>query len=220
MSQETNNDEQNAANDEPVVEQTTDQSTVDPTRADESTTGSETAEATLDEVNAEIEAELMDEMDAEQKPAQPVSEQLLEQVAKANDQVLRVQAEMQNVRRRAERDVESAHKFALDKFAADLLPVVDNLERALAAIDSEDEGQKSVAEGIELTRKTFMDVLVRFKIEAIDPAGQPFDADLHQAVSMVPNPDLEANTVMDVFQKGYTLNGRLVRPAMVVVSQG
>ena len=220
MSQETNNDEQNAANDEPVVEQTTDQSTVDPTRADESTIGSETAEATLDEVNAEIEAELMDEMDAEQKPAQPVSEQLLEQVAKANDQVLRVQAEMQNVRRRAERDVESAHKFALDKFAADLLPVVDNLERALAAIDSEDEGQKSVAEGIELTLKTFMDVLVRFKIEAIDPAGQPFDADLHQAVSMVPNPDLEANTVMDVFQKGYTLNGRLVRPAMVVVSQG
>tara|TARA_B110000114_G_scaffold24729_1_gene24316 strand:- start:603 stop:1256 length:654 start_codon:yes stop_codon:yes gene_type:complete len=217
VSQETNNDEQNAANDEPVVEQTTDQSTVDPTRADESTTGSETAEATLDEVNAEIEAELMDEMDAEQKPA---SEQLLEQVAKANDQVLRVQAEMQNVRRRAERDVESAHKFALDKFAADLLPVVDNLERALAAIDSEDEGQKSVAEGIELTLKTFMDVLVRFKIEAIDPAGQPFDADLHQAVSMVPNPDLEANTVMDVFQKGYTLNGRLVRPAMVVVSQG
>ena len=220
MSQETNNDEQNAANDEPVVEQTTDQSTVDPSRADESTTGPETAEATLDEVNAEIEAELMDEMDAEQKPAQPVSEQLLEQVAKANDQVLRVQAEMQNVRRRAERDVESAHKFALDKFAADLLPVVDNLERALAAIDNEDEGQKSVAEGIELTLKTFMDVLVRFKIEAIDPAGQPFDADLHQAVSMVPNPDLEANTVMDVFQKGYTLNGRLVRPAMVVVSQG
>lgn len=220
MSQETNNDEQNAANDEPVVDQAIDQSTVDPSRADPSRAGPETAEATLDEVNAEIEAELMDEMDAEQKPAQPVSEQLLEQVAKANDQVLRVQAEMQNVRRRAERDVEGAHKFALDKFAADLLPVVDNLERALAAIDSEDEGQKSVAEGIELTLKTFMDVLVRFKIEAIDPAGQPFDADLHQAVSMVPNPDLEANTVMDVFQKGYTLNGRLVRPAMVVVSQG
>ena len=220
MSQETNNDEQNAANDEPVVGQATDQSTTAQSTVDPSRAGTETAEATLDEVNAEIEAELMDEMDAEQKPAQPVSEQLLEQVAKANDQVLRVQAEMQNVRRRAERDVESAHKFALDKFAADLLPVVDNLERALAAIDSEDEGQKSVAEGIELTLKTFMDVLVRFKIEAIDPAGQPFDADLHQAVSMVPNPDLEANTVMDVFQKGYTLNGRLVRPAMVVVSQG
>ncbi|MDB2533562.1 nucleotide exchange factor GrpE [Porticoccaceae bacterium] len=178
------------------------------------------AEQSKEEVNAEIEAELLDEIEAEQEEQQPVSEQLLEQVAKANDQVLRVQAEMQNVRRRAERDVESAHKFALDKFAADLLPVVDNLERALAAIDTADEGQKSVAEGLELTLKSFVEVLARYKIEAIYPAGQPFDAELHQAVSMVPNPDLEANTVMDVFQKGYTLNGRLVRPAMVVVSQG
>ena len=177
------------------------------------------AEQSKEELNAEIEAELLDEIEAEQEEQQPVSEQLLEQVAKANDQVLRVQAEMQNVRRRAERDVESAHKFALDKFAADLLPVVDNLERALAAIDTADEGQKSVAEGLELTLKSFVEVLARYKIEAIDPAGQPFDAELHQAVSMVPNPDLEANTVMDVFQKGYTLNGRLVRPAMVGGSQ-
>ena len=171
-----------------------------------------------DQVNAEIEAELLDEIEASEEQ-QPVSEQLLEQVASAKDQVLRVQAEMQNVRRRAERDVENAHKYALDKFTADLLPVVDNLERALAAIDAEDEAQKGVSEGLELTLKSFMEVLSRHKIEAIDPAGQPFDADLHQAVSMVPNPDLEPNTVMDVFQKGYTLNGRLVRPAMVVVSQ-
>ena len=204
MSQETNNDEKTAANDEPQT-----------SPVEEST------EATLDEVNAEIEAELMDDMDAEaaEQEQQAETEQLKAQVATANDQVLRVQAEMQNVRRRAERDVESAHKFALDKFAADLLPVVDNLERALAAIDSADEGQKAVAEGLELTLKSFMEVLARHKIEAIDPAGQPFDAELHQAVSMVPNPDLEHNTVMDVFQKGYTLNGRLVRPAMVVVSQ-
>jgi molecular chaperone GrpE len=186
---------------------------------EQTTAEQRTVEQSKDELNAEIEAELLDEIEAEQEE-QPGSEQLLEQVAKANDQVLRVQAEMQNVRRRAERDVESAHKFALDKFAADLLPIVDNLERALAAIDAADEGQKSVAEGLELTLKSFMEVLVRYKIEAIDPAGQPFDAELHQAVSMVPNPDLEANTVMDVFQKGYTLNGRLVRPAMVVVSQG
>ena len=177
------------------------------------------AEPSKEEINAEIEAELLDEMDSAQEQP-PASEELLEQVAKANDQVLRVQAEMQNVRRRAERDVENAHKFALDKFAADLLPVVDNLERALAAIDSSDEGQKAVAEGLELTLKSFIEVLARFKIQAIDPAGQPFDAELHQAVSMVPNPDLEPNTVKDVFQKGYTLNGRLVRPAMVVVSQG
>ena len=204
MSDETNNDENTAANDEPPT-----------------SPAGDNGEAKLDEVNAEIEAELMDEMDAEaaQQEQQSETQQLRAEVATANDQVLRVQAEMQNVRRRAERDVENAHKYALDKFAADLLPVVDNLERALAAIDSADEGQKAVAEGLELTLKSFMEVLVRYKIEAIDPAGQPFDAELHQAVSMVPNPDLEHNTVMDVFQKGYTLNGRLVRPAMVVVSQ-
>jgi molecular chaperone GrpE len=162
--------------------------------------------------NEEIQQELLEE--------EPVSEteQLQQQVANASDNVLRIQAEMQNMRRRAERDVENAHKFALDKFSADLLPVVDNLERALAAINAEDDSQKSIAEGIELTLKSFLDVLVRFKIEAVDPAGQPFDANLHQAVSMVPNPDMEPNTVMDVFQKGYTLNGRLIRPAMVVVS--
>ena len=204
MSDETNNDENTVANDEP-----------------QTSPAEENGEAKLDEVNAEIEAELMDEMDAEaaEQEQQSETEQLKAQVATANDQVLRVQAEMQNVRRRAERDVENAHKYALDKFAADLLPVVDNLERALAAIDSADEGQKAVAEGLELTLKSFMEVLVRYKIEAIDPAGEPFDAELHQAVSMVPNPDLEHNTVMDVFQKGYSLNGRLVRPAMVVVSQ-
>jgi len=162
--------------------------------------------------NEEIEQELLEEEQVSE------TEQLQQQVADANDNVLRIQAEMQNMRRRAERDVENAHKFALDKFSADLLPVVDNLERALSAIDAEDDSQKAIAEGIELTLKSFVDVLIRFKVEAVDPAGEPFDANLHQAVSMVPSPDLEPNTVMDVFQKGYTLNGRLIRPAMVVVS--
>lgn len=170
-------------------------------------------QATSEQVsNEEIEQELLEEEQVSE------TEQLQQQVADANDNVLRIQAEMQNMRRRAERDVENAHKFALDKFSADLLPVVDNLERALSAINAEDDSQKAIAEGIELTLKSFLDVLVRFKIEAVDPAGQPFDANLHQAVSMVPNPDMEPNTVMDVFQKGYTLNGRLIRPAMVVVS--
>ncbi len=163
--------------------------------------------------NEEIEQELLQEEQISE------TEQLQQQIAEANDQVLRVQAEMQNVRRRVERDVENAHKYALDKFSAELLPVVDNLERALGSISADDESQKAVAEGIELTLKSFVDVLVRFKIEPIDPAGQPFDANLHQAVSMVPNPDLEPNTVMDVFQKGYTLNGRLIRPAMVIVAK-
>tara|TARA_B100000768_G_scaffold129950_1_gene120552 strand:+ start:4294 stop:4884 length:591 start_codon:yes stop_codon:yes gene_type:complete len=175
------------------------------------------AEAIAAEKAKDLDAEIVEELLAEDQLSE--TEELQEQVSKANDQVLRVQAEMQNVRRRVERDVENAHKYALDKFTAELLPVVDNLERALSTIDAADDAQKAVATGLELTLKSFFDVLGRFKIEVVDPAGQPFDADLHQAVSMVPNPDLEPNTVMDVFQKGYTLNGRLVRPAMVVVSK-
>ena len=175
------------------------------------------AEAIAAEKAKDLDAEIVEELLAEDQLSE--TEELQEQVSKANDQVLRVQAEMQNVRRRVERDVENAHKYALDKFTAELLPVVDNLERALSTIDAADDAQKAVATGLELTLKSFFDVLGRFKIEVVDPAGQPFDADLHQAVSMLPNPDLEPNTVMDVFQKGYTLNGRLVRPAMVVVSK-
>ena len=175
------------------------------------------AEERLAEATDSHDAEIVEELLAENTLSE--TEELQEQVSKANDQVLRIQAEMQNVRRRAERDVENAHKYALEKFTADLLPVVDNLERALSTIDAADEAQKAVNTGLELTLKTFIDVLSRFKIEVVDPAGQPFDAELHQAVSMVPNPELEPNTVMDVFQKGYTLNGRLVRPAMVVVSK-
>lgn len=202
MSRETENDQQK------------DQDAIQPNEAvqPEEVVLNETEAGSEGISNEEIEQELLEEEQVSE------TEQLQQQVADANDNVLRIQAEMQNMRRRAERDVENAHKFALDKFSADLLPVVDNLERALSAIDAEDESQKAIAEGIELTLKSFLDVLVRFKIEAVDPAGEPFDANLHQAVSMVPNPDMEPNTVMDVFQKGYTLNGRLIRPAMVVVS--
>lgn len=161
--------------------------------------------------DAEIEAELLDDSDSE-------IEGLQEQLNTANDQLLRLQAEMQNIRRRAERDVESAHKYGLEKFATQLLPVVDNLERALDAIDTDSDSQKAVSEGVDLTLKNFLDVLVQFNIEPVDPGGEPFDADFHQAVSMVANPDVEPNTVLEVFQKGYRLNGRLIRPAMVVVS--
>ena len=126
----------------------------------------------------------------ENEDAAPSSD-LQEQLNAANDQLLRSQAEIQNIRRRAERDVESAHKFGLEKFANQLLPVVDNLERALDAIDTNDESQKAIYEGIDLTLKV-LDVMAEFKIEAIDPSGEPFDADYHQAVSMVPNPDVGA----------------------------
>ncbi|MCK5887267.1 MAG: nucleotide exchange factor GrpE, partial [Alcanivorax sp.] len=111
-------------------------------------------------------------------------EQSQQQVVELKDQMLRVQAESQNIRRRSEKDVESAHKFALDKFSAELLPVVDNLERALGSADQNNEELKAFGEGVELTRKTFLDVLKRFNIEQVDPVGEPFDPQLHQAMSM------------------------------------
>ena len=176
------------------------------------------------EVNAEeklqSEAEIDPSESTEEQENQTVNqvEELQQKLNTLGEQLLREQAEMQNVRRRAQRDVESAHKFALEKFATELLTVVDNLERAIDAIDAEDDSQKAVAEGLELTLKTFIDVLAKHNVEPVDPEGQPFDADLHQAVSMVPNGEVEPNTVINVFQKGYTLNSRLIRPAMVVVS--
>lgn len=141
------------------------------------------------------------------------------QLLDANAQVLRAQADAQNARRRAEQDVEKAHKFGQDKIIADLLPIVDNLERALAAIDQTDEAMKTVIEGIELTHKSFVDTLARHNVSTINPEGEPFDPQLHQAMTMVVNAEVEPNTVLDVFQKGYSLNGRLVRPAMVVVAK-
>lgn len=146
-------------------------------------------------------------------------ESLTQQLADAKDQALRAAAEAQNVRRRAEKDVESAHKFGMEKFCRELLAVVDNLERAQDQISTDDETLKPFLEGIELTQKSFIDVLAKFKLDQVDPVGEPFDPQLHQAMTMVENPDMEANTVMDVMQKGYTLHGRLLRPAMVVVSK-
>lgn len=144
-------------------------------------------------------------------------EELEQSLAEAKDQSLRATAEAQNVRRRAEQEAEKARKFALEKFVKDLLPVVDSLEKAL---ESMQEGASDVhREGVSMTLKMQLDVLNKFGVESIEPQGEPFDPQVHEAMTMVPNPDLEPNTVMDVMQKGYLLNGRLVRPAMVVVSQ-
>jgi len=145
--------------------------------------------------------------------------QLEEELTIARDEALRAQAEAQNALRRAAQDVEKARKFALERFCGELLPVVDNLERALAAAAGDDDILKPIAEGVELTLKSFLDALKKFHIEPVDPQGEPFDPQLHQAMSMVENPDVEPNTVTAVMQKGYTLNGRLVRPAMVMVSK-
>lgn len=144
---------------------------------------------------------------------------LEEQLAAAQDQSLRVAADLQNVRRRAEQDVEKAHKFALERFAGDLLPIVDSLERGLELSDANDESIRPMREGIELTLKMFHDTLKRYQLEPIEPHGQPFNAEHHQAMAMQESADVEPNSVLKVFQKGYQLNGRLLRPAMVVVSK-
>ncbi len=143
--------------------------------------------------------------------------------AKADDhwnQVLRMQAELENTRRRATADVEKAHKFALDKFAAELLPVVDSLEMGLAAAEGSDhEVAQKLHEGTELTLKMFTGVLEKFGIKQVDPLGEPFNPELHQAMTMQPSEEHEPNTVTAVMQKGYVLNDRLIRPAMVMVSK-
>lgn len=141
------------------------------------------------------------------------------QLAEQHDLMLRIKAEADNIRRRASMDVEKAHKFALEKFAADLLPVVDNLERALAFINRDDEALKGVVEGVELTMKSFLDTVAKYGVNQIDPLGQPFNPELHQAMSIQPSADVAPNSVTFVMQKGYELNGRLLRPAMVGVSK-
>lgn len=144
-------------------------------------------------------------------------EELEQSLAQAKDQALRAAAEAQNVRRRAEQEAEKARKFALEKFVKELLPVVDSLEKALESMQQ--DASDVHREGVSMTLKMQLDVLTKFGVESIEPQGEPFDPQMHEAMAMVPNPKLEPNTVMDVMQKGYSLNGRLVRPAMVVVSQ-
>ena len=147
-----------------------------------------------------------------------VSSDLEAELAAAKDAALRAQADAMNTQRRAEQEIEKARKFALERICGDLLSVVDNLERALEATGG-DEGNASVLEGIELTRKGFMDVLVKYGVQPVDPLGEPFDPETAQAMSLVEQPDTEPNSVIAVMQKGYTLNGRLLRPAMVMVSK-
>ncbi|WP_373000947.1 nucleotide exchange factor GrpE [Marinobacter sp.] len=149
-------------------------------------------------------------------------EALKAQVQEFQEQMLRSQAEMQNVRRRAEIDVEKAHKFALEKFVKELLPVADSLEKAVESTEGhEGSGElvASIREGVEMTLSLFMSSLKKFNVEQINPVGEPFDPQQHEAMSMVPAPDAEPNSVVAVVQKGYLLNGRVVRPAMVVVAK-
>ncbi|MGB5261586.1 MAG: nucleotide exchange factor GrpE [Gammaproteobacteria bacterium] len=133
------------------------------------------------------------------------------------DQVLRLQAELENLKRRAERDLANAHKFALERFANELLPVRDSLEMGLAAFDTENTAKHK--EGIELTLQMMTSVMDKFEIREINPQDQAFDPEYHQAMSIQERADVDPNTVVTVVQKGFLLNDRLIRPAMVIVSK-
>ena len=137
-------------------------------------------------------------------------------VATADDKVLRAHAEMENIRRRAQKDVENAHKFALEKFANALLPVLDSMEKA-TEVSAESEEAKAMSEGVILTMKMLVDTLEKFGVTQLDPEGEVFDPNKHEAMAMSPNPEMDDNMVMNVFQKGYELNNRVIRPARVLV---
>lgn len=154
---------------------------------------------------------------------QELEEQLKTQIEEAankeQDILLRSRAEIENLRRRTEQDVEKAHKFALEKFSKDILNTIDNLERALATpANKEDESVKALFDGVELTLKELVSTVGRFGIEAVGVVGEAFNPDLHQAISMQPTEGFETNQISVVLQKGYTLNGRVIRPAMVMVA--
>ena len=140
-------------------------------------------------------------------------------IANQKDSVVRAAADVDNIRRRAAQDVEKAHKFALEKFANELLPVIDNLERAIEFSDKENETLKPLLEGIDMTVKSFNDAVAKFGVEIVNPQGEQFNPEFHRAMSIQPSNDVTPNTVLAVMQKGYTLNGRLLRPAMVMVSK-
>ncbi len=180
---------------------------VQPQATSESVTETVQAEANSAEALAQTQAEIT-KLQAELAAAQAKAEE-------NRDLYIRGQAEADNQRRRYEKQVEDAHKFSVQRFAEALLPVADSLEMGLQAQGDAD----SLRQGMELTLKQFESVMEKFKMEAVNPLGQPFNPEQHQAVGMQPHPDYDNNMVSLVMQKGYTLNGRTIRPAMVMVSK-
>jgi molecular chaperone GrpE len=175
------------------------------------------------ELNAEAEAEAQTEtadvVDPRDARIAELESQLKDVQQRERDSLLRAKAEVENVRRRTEQDIEKAHKYALEKFSGELLPVIDNLERALDLADRNNAELASMIEGIELTLKSLLDAVRKYGVEVVAEIHVPFNPELHQAMTMMESDDVAANHVLMVMQKGYTLNGRLLRPAMVAVSK-
>lgn len=181
----------------------------------------EVVETLKEELNEEVAEELVEELTDEQAQIVALENALEEANAKAAENIdlaLRTKAEAENIRRRSENDVSNARKFAVEKFATEMLMVVDSLEQGLAQKAENDESI-AMKEGMELTMKMMLSTLEKFGIEQLNPVDEVFDPQLHEAMTMVPSPAHESNTIMDVFQKGYNLNGRLIRPARVVVAK-
>ena len=165
------------------------------------------------------EAETAVEVDPRDERIAQLEAELAQLQTGVRDAQLRAQAEIENIRRRTEIDVEKAHKFALEKFANELLPVIDSLERALEVADKENPELASMIEGIELTLKSLLGAVRKFGVEVVGDTNVPFNPEIHQAMSMMESDDVAPNHVMMVMQRGYTLNGRLLRPAMVAVAK-
>ena len=157
------------------------------------------------------------------KEADAALEAARAEIESLKDQALRAAAETENVRKRADRSIENAHKYALERFVGDLLPAVDSFERAVTAAEevksTAGEAVDALAEGVELSLKLLLEAMARQGIEVVDPIGAPFDPKLHEAMSMVESAEAEPGSVTEVFQKGYTVNGRLTRPARVIVAR-
>ena len=162
----------------------------------------------------------LDDLSVEELRAQTA--QAIQDADKFRDAALRAEAEMQNVRRRAEREVEHAVKYGVEKILQNLLPVMDSLEKAIESAEqagADTEATQAIIEGMGLCQRLFLDVLTNEGVAVVDPHGEPFNPNLHQAISMVENAEVEPNSVVAVVQKGYQLNSRLVRPAMVMVAK-
>lgn len=173
----------------------------------------------LEQPEVQAEEAVADPLEEAIARVQELEEQLADAAKKEQDALLRARAEVDNIRRRAEQDVEKAHKFALEKFSKDILNTIDNLERALATpANKEDEAIKGLFDGVELTLKELLATVARFGIEPVGVVGEAFNPDLHQAISMQPTEGFETNQITTVLQKGYLLNNRVIRPAMVMVA--
>ncbi|URJ23858.1 nucleotide exchange factor GrpE [Blochmannia endosymbiont of Camponotus sp.] len=182
-------------------------------------------ESTLQNEKAEKE-ELLESVSTADNIIDPKNDQIIKLKIKLaqlqeheRNTVLRLTAEIENIRRRNTQEIEKIHKFGLERFIFELLPVIDNLERTINISDNSNTSLSAIIEGIELTLKSFLDTVHKFGLKSIHEINVPFNPEIHQAISIIESEDHKPNQVLTIIQKGYILNGRLIRPAMVTVSQ-